>query len=68
MLLVVTQDESYGITFFFFRFEGMMPGIAEKLTHSHQLEFWEYQKVNEVVIKSEKEKLEASRSSKTKGV
>ncbi|XP_042854254.1 uncharacterized protein LOC102966445 [Panthera tigris] len=40
----------------------MMPGIAEKLTHSHQLEFWEYQKVNEVVIKSEKEKLEASRS------
>lgn len=46
----------------------MMPGIAEKLTHSHQLEFWEYQKVNEVVIKSEKEKLEASRSSKTKGV
>lgn len=32
----------------------MMPGIAEKLTHSHQLEFWEYQKVNEVVISQRK--------------
>lgn len=46
----------------------MMPGIAEKLTHSHHLEFWEYQKVREGVIKSEREKLEASWANKTLGV